>query len=443
MPTRRDVLAWGAAVAAAPALAACAESPGAARRTEQAERRPGQKVNLVFWSWVPLQKAVALWNRTHPDIHVEVQIIPASTSGGYQKMHASLKAGTPPDLAQVEFYALPEFMLVNGLTELTAYGADKLEGAYVDWQWRQGVFGDGVYAIPQASGPMGYYYRQDLFERWDVDVPRTWDEFRQAAIKIRKRGRGARICTFPPASAMWFAAFPWQRGAHWIQADLETDTWVVDIDGKESLEVADFWDGLVRDDLVALMPDLQGGWYRAVQTGDLVSWPSAQWGDALLRGNAPGTKGKWRVTQLPQWEPGATASSNYGGSSTAILQGTRHPVEALQFAHWLNTDPGSIDLLIGAGYGWPAARIELEQTALGKPDPFFGGQVYNRVFQESDRNVDTSWQWAPTTTQSFSHIQDAFGKAIAQREPLVDALRDAQGRVVDDLKAKGLKARGA
>lgn len=441
MPVRRKVLSWGAAAAAAPALAGCGESAGAARRTRQAPRRDGQKVELVFWTWVPLQKAVALWNRTHPDIHVQVQIVPANTQGGYQKMHSSLKAGSPPDLAQVEYYALPEFMLVGGLTNLSEHGADRLKGSYVDWQWKQGVFGGDVFAMPQGSGPMGYYYRKDLFERWDVEVPRTWDEFRKAAVKIKKRGGGAHITSFPPRNAMWYAAFPWQRGAQWIRS--EGDTWLVDINSKVSLEVADYWDGLIRDGLVKVMPDTQSGWYRALQTGQLASWPGAQWGDALLRSNTPGTKGKWRVAALPQWTEGEAASANWGGSSTAVLQGTRHPAEAIEFAHWLNTDPASIDLLVAAGYGWPAARIDLEKSALGKADPFFGGQRYNEVFQESDRHVDTSWKWAPTTIQSFEHIKDAFGRATAGHGTLVDALNDVQGRVLDDLQAKGLKARSA
>lgn len=439
MPTRRKVLAWGAAAAAAPALAGCGEKVGAARTTTATRRRPGQKVTLTFWTWVPLQKAVALWNKQNPDVRVDVQTVPANTSGGYQKMHSALTAGDPPDLAQVEYYALPEFMLVNGLTNLSEYGADELKGAYVDWQWQQGVFAGKTYAIPQASGPMGLFYRQDLFDKWDVGVPATWDEYRAAAVKIKKRG--SLITAFPPANAQWFAALPWQRGARWVTT--EGDTWVVDLTSPESLEVADFWDGMISDGLVSPIQDSQSAFFKGLQTGGLATWPGAQWYDALIRGNAPRTEGRWRVAELPQWERGAHASSNWGGSATAILQGSRHPVEALEFAHWLNTDPAAIDLLIAAGYGWPAARIELAGSALGKPDPFFGGQRYNEVFQLSDRNVDTSWRFAPTTTQSYAHVQDAFGRVLAGHGTLADALRDAEGKFVDDLKAKGLEARSA
>ncbi|MGP3775300.1 ABC transporter substrate-binding protein [Streptomyces sp. SDT5-1] len=438
-PTRRTLLTWAAAAAAAPALAACGESAGAARMTKDHRRAPGQKVTLRLWTWVPLQKAVALWNKRNPDIQVVAQMVPANTSGGYQKMHAAVKAGNPPDLAQVEYYALPEFMLEGGLTNLSEYGADDLKGHYVDWQWKQGVFAGGTYAIPQASGPMGLFHRKDLLEKWDIEVPRTWDAYRAAAKKVK--ARGAYMTAFPPSNAQWFASFPWQRGAHWVRT--EGDTWIVDLTSKESLEVADYWDGLVRDRLVLQTQDAQSAFYKGLQTGQLVTWPGAQWYDALIRGNAPRTKGKWEVSELPQWEEGAHASSNWGGSSTAVLQGSQHPVEALKVAHWLNTNPDSMKLLIEAGYGWPAAKIDLPRTPLGKPDPFFGGQRYNEVFQVSDRNVDTSWRYAPTTTQSFTHIQDNLALALAGKGTFVDALKDAQTKFVDDLKAKGLKARSA
>jgi multiple sugar transport system substrate-binding protein len=441
MPTRRKLLVAAATAAATPTLAACAEQAGAARTTKQARQVAGRRVNLVFWTWVPLQKAAALWNRKNPDIHVTVQMVPANTSGGYQKMHAALKAGNPPDLAQVEYYALPEFMLERGLTDLSEYGADKLKDHYVDWQWKQGVFAGRTYAIPQGSGPMGFFYRRDLYEKWDLEVPRTWDEFREAAKKIKKRSDGSYITAFPPVNAQWFASFPWQRGAHWVRT--EGNTWVVDLVSKESREVADFWDGMVRDKLVVLMQDSQSSFFKGLQTGQVASWLGAQWQDALIRGNAPGTKGKWRVAELPQWERGEHASANWGGSATAILQGTRHPAEALKFAHWLNTDPASIELLVEAGYGWPSAKLDMKGSPLGKPDPFFGGQVYNEVFQVSDRNVDTSWRFSPTTLQSYAHIQDNIGRAAAGHGTIQDALKDAQTKFVDDLKAKGLDARSA
>jgi multiple sugar transport system substrate-binding protein len=438
-PARRSLLGLGtAALVAGPALAGCARSATAARMTSEAPSR-GRRVELVFWTWVPLQKAVDLWNRTHPGIHVEVQLVPQNTHGGYQKMYSSLRAGNPPDLAQVEYQELPAFMLVQGLTDLTAYGADALREHYVPWQWQQGVFGGRVYTIPQASGPMGMFYRKDLLDRWGIEAPATWQEYEAAARAVRRRG--AYMCAFPPNQAGWLAAFAWQNGARWIRTD--GDTWIVDIDSSASRQVAAYWDRMVRDDLVVVEPDMQSGWYKDLQDGRVVSWLGPQWGAAILRGNAPVTQGTWRVAMLPQWRAGRAASANWGGSSTAILQGSRHPTEALRFAHWLNTDPRSIDLLVPAGYGWPAARNAFQGSALDEPDPFFGGQRYNTVFAESDKNVDNSWKWPPTTDALFSHLTDALEAAAAGHGTFTGALADVQTRAVDDLLAKGLQARSA
>lgn len=46
---------------------------------------------------------------------------------------------------------------------------------FFDFAWKQVTFGDtGVYAIPQDTGPMAMFYRKDLFEKYGVEVPKTW-----------------------------------------------------------------------------------------------------------------------------------------------------------------------------------------------------------------------------------------------------------------------------
>jgi multiple sugar transport system substrate-binding protein len=387
-----------------------------------------------------IDKAVDLFNRTHPNIRVKLNSITPGNSGGYAKMYSALKAGNAPDLAQVEFQELPGFLLEQGLVELSQYGANDAKDKFVDWQWEQSVFGDEVYAIPQASGPMGFYYRADLFEKWGIEPPTTWDEYRAAAEKIRKADPKAYIGTFPLTNSAWFTSLAWQAGAKWFGTD--GDTWTVNMADEGTLKVADYWEGMVRDKLVKTEPDFQSGWYKDLQQGEIVGWLSASWGDAILTGNAAKTKGKWRAAYLPQWEAGAKASSNWGGSTTALLEGTKHPREALEFAIWLNSDPESIDLLIAGGYGWPAATVGADAAALKQPAnaEFFGGQnIYEEVFAESDANVEKDWAWIPTTAAAYQHLNDGFAAAADGGGSFADAVRKAQQQVVADLEAKGLE----
>jgi multiple sugar transport system substrate-binding protein len=401
--------------------------------------KSGERVALTFWSWVPgIDKAVDLFNRTHPNIRVRLSTIPAGPNGGYAKMYSALKAGNAPDLAQVEYQELPGFVLQKGLVDLSKLDVKRYQDRFVDWQWRQGVFGDAVYAIPQASGPLGFFYRADLLEKWGIEPPTTWDEYRAAAEKIRSHG--AYIGTFPPANSAWFTSLAWQAGGRWFGT--QGNSWTVNMTDPNTLKVARFWDGMVRDKLVKTIPDFQNGWYKDLQDGDIVGWVSASWGDAILTGNAKRTKGDWRAAYLPQWQAGQQVSANWGGSSTAVLTDTKHAKEALDFAVWLNSDLKSINLLIKGGYGWPAAKVGTSAPALNAPVGFFGNQKIYDVFKRSDQNVDKQWGWIPTTAAAYDHLNDGFTKAVKGQGTFEDAVRKAQQQTVADLKAKGLQVAG-
>ncbi|GGO80027.1 ABC transporter substrate-binding protein [Wenjunlia tyrosinilytica] len=432
---RRTLLGSTAAAGLAAALAGCSSDSGGGEGSA-GSRRKGEKITLTFWTWVPgIDACVALWNKQNPDVQVKVEKVSPTNGAQYAKMHAALKAKNAPDLAQIEYQMVPSFLLDQGLVDLSKYGAGEHKDKFVGWQWQQSVFGDGVFAIPQDSGPMGMFYRSDLFDKWGIEPPATWAEYERAATKVR--AKGAWIATFPPMAGGWFTGLAWQAGAHWF--DTKGDTWIVDMTGQETRRVCDFWEGLVRGKLVKTEPDRQNAWYSDLQSGRIVTWVGAQWGNALLSGNAPGTAGKWRVAPMPQWDKGGKASANWGGSTTALMSGTKYPKDALAFAVWLNSAPESVALLPKAGVGWPAARAGSANPALDRPDDFFGGQKYNSVFAGTEQGVNTSWRWGPMMDATFQHLGDELTAAINGKGSFADALARVQRRTVDDLKAKGLK----
>lgn len=434
-PARRTVLG-GAAAAAGLALAGCGDS-GDDSGGKPAGRKKGEKITLTFWSWVPgIDKPVDLWNKENPDVQVALEKVSAVNGAQYAKMHAAIKAGNAPDLGQIEYAVVPSFLLDGGLTDLTEHGAARHRDKFVGWQWQQSVFDEGVYAVPQDSGPMGLFLRQDLFDDWGIDTPETWDDYEAAAKAIRKRG--AWIETFSATNGNRFAGYAWQAGARWF--DTSGDRWIVHIDDEPTLRVADFWEALVRQKLVRTVADRQNAWYKDVQSGDIVSWVGASWGDALLTGNAPGTAGKWRVAPLPQWKKGENAQANWGGSTTAVFKDSRYPEDALAFAVWLNSDPDSVKLLIQGGYGFPSAKAGFSAADLEGRKDFFGGQNYSQVFREAGRAVDTSWKWGPAVDTLYQRLGDAFTEAITGGGSFRGALAKVQEQTLADLKGKGLQA---
>src|SRR4030081_868151 len=54
-------------------------------------------VNLTFWSWVTgIDKSVALWNSTHPNIQVTLANV-GSGPTEYNKLYTAIKANNEPD----------------------------------------------------------------------------------------------------------------------------------------------------------------------------------------------------------------------------------------------------------------------------------------------------------------------------------------------------------
>ncbi len=395
-------------------------------------------VDLTFTTWVPgMDKVVDLWNEENPDIQVKVQTGPNGNSGTYQNFFNQLQAGNAPDLGQIEYDALPNFRVQDGLENIAACeNVADAEDQFVDWTWGQVTFGedDAVYAVPQDSGPMAMFYRKDLFEQAGIEVPTTWEEYAAAAEEIK--AQGSYITNFPRGDVNWFAGNVWQAGGQWFSNDDEG--WDVNLTGEESEQVANYWQGLLEKDQVSTLPSFSDEWNASFNEGDQWTWISAVWGASTLATGAPDTSGKWAVAPMPQWEDGGTAAGNWGGSSTAVLKGSDHPYEAAQFALWLNTDPEALALANELGGLYPAAKSATDLEAFSGGVEYFGGQKIYDVFSEASSNVDPNFTWGPTMTQTYTDVSDGFGKAIGGEGTLMDALTAGEEATVESLKSQSI-----
>jgi multiple sugar transport system substrate-binding protein len=395
-------------------------------------------VTLNFTTWVPgMDKVVELWNAENPDIQVQVQTGPNGNSGTYQNFFNQIQAGNAPDLGQIEYDALPNFRVQDGLENIAGCeGVADAQDQFVDWTWGQVTFGEegSVYAVPQDSGPMAMYYRADLFEAAGIEVPTTWEEYAAAAEQIK--AQGSYITNFPKQDVNWFAGMVWQNGGQWFANDGEN--WDVNLTSPESEEVATYWQDLLSKDLVSTLPSFSDEWNASFNEGQQWTWVSAVWGATTLSDGAPDTAGKWAVAPMPQWEDGGETAGNWGGSSTAVLKGSDHPAEAAKFALWLNTDPEALALANELGGIYPAAKSATELEAFAGGVDYYGGQKIYEVFADASANVDPNFTWGPTMTQTYTDVSDGFGAAIGGSGTLVDALETGQQKTIDSLKSQSI-----
>jgi len=196
-------------------LAACGGSPS---NGNVGSSSGGGMVKLTFASWVPgVDKAVALFNSSHPNIQVSVQSVPAGNNGTYAKFLTEIQAKNAPDLGQVEYQFLPTFEGTGGLLDMSAYNAGSIKNQFVPWTWSQSTQGNAIYAIPQDTGPMAMFYRADLFKKYNIAVPKTWDDYATAAAKLHAANSQYYITDFPPKEAGQYIGYAWQAGSKWFR----------------------------------------------------------------------------------------------------------------------------------------------------------------------------------------------------------------------------------
>ncbi|WP_309070844.1 extracellular solute-binding protein [Arthrobacter sp.] len=397
-------------------------------------------MDITFQSWVPnIDQAVDAYNDSQDEVNVTLETITAGPDGGYAKMLSAVQAGNPADVVQLGYDAIPDFLVNDALEDITEYVGDQ-EEKFVPWQWQTGVFNDSVYAVPQASGPLGQFYRKDIFDSLGIEYPTTWDEYYEAAKKIRASDPDRYITAFAFNQAPWLIGLSQQGGGNWFTP--ENDAWTVTINDDETLKVAEFWQKMIDEDLVKIEADFSSEWNADIQSGNVVTWISGSWADAILRGTAPDTAGQWAVGAVPQWKAGENVSATWaGGSASAVLKGSDNPKEAAEFAAWLNSDPESVSILTSVGAGWPAIADTASIASL-QDDPevfaFYGGQDIWDVFAESDKNVDNSWKWPPLSSTLFASLSDNVKSAVESGTPLTDAYDKTQDEMSSALKDKGI-----
>ncbi|RLP76915.1 extracellular solute-binding protein [Mycetocola tolaasinivorans] len=431
--TRRHLVALGFAGLGTALLSGCT-TPGQLGRGGALNPSSPEVVTLNYWTWLKDMQPVAdIWNRNNPHIQVRVTPIPQGNNGGYQKMYAALAAGGGPDLGQVEYRNIPEFLLAGGLTNIADAGALALKPRYDPTLWQQVSFLDGVYALPQDSGPMALYYHRPLLESVGATPPKTWEEWAEIAVELRQK-RAWMDC-FSLSDAGPFISYATQAGARWVTP--ERDGWRVNLLDEPTLTVARFFDrALDRKLLLTEYGPFSPPWFAAAAADRIASVTSASWADAIIA-DIQGGAGKWGVAPMPRWGHTGYGSSALGGSTVGVLAHGKHPREAVEFAAWLTSERAGIDAEISRGIGW-SPTPDYIGAARSKPAPFFGGQRYNEEIMipaAADQNPD--WSWWPITQQSFNILADEFRKKAAGQS-LVDGLRSAERLIIRAMRNKGL-----
>ncbi|MFJ3306980.1 ABC transporter substrate-binding protein [Streptomyces sp. NPDC086549] len=428
---RRRLVTTAVAVAlGATALAACGSSDNS--KTESGP------VSLTYWTWTPgMDKVVDLWNKG-PGKKDQITVTVKKQASGdtlVTKILTAHKAKKAPDLVQAEYQALPTLVSNDALADISKEVGDA-KSKFADGVWQQTTLGtDAVYAVPQDIGPMMFYYRADLFKKYGLKVPTTWEQFAETARALKKKAPDKALTTFSANDSGLFAGLAQQAGAKWWTTS--GDKWKVAIDDAATQKVAKFWGGLVKEGAIDNQAMYQPAWNKALDTGKEIAWVSAVWAPGTLTTAAPDTKGKWAMAPLPQWSETEHVTGSWGGSSTAVTTDSQHQAAAAKFAAWLNTDGDALNALAKEGGIYPASTSAQTSGAFSNPPAFFSNQAdfYTKAAEIAKTTAPSAW--GPNVNVAYATFNDAFGTAAKNKSDFAAALKTMQDATVADMKKQG------
>ncbi|MCZ0984627.1 ABC transporter substrate-binding protein [Streptomyces diastatochromogenes] len=446
--SRRLFLTATGAVSLGAALSACGGGSGDGGGSSSSTKPVGQAdidkamktpTELTFWTWVPdIEQEVALFEKKYPAIKVKV-VNAGQGVQHYTKLRTAIKAGKgAPDVAQMEYQAIPTFTITDSLLDLRPYGASGLKDTFVDWTWGQVSGPEGeIWAIPQDTGPMGMLYRADIFDKHGIEPPKTWDDFAAAARRLHKADLDVYITNLAANEAAAWHGLLWQAGAKPYATSGKGNV-SIDVDDAISKKLAAYWGGLAQEGVIGVEPDFTDAWFSALNRGKYATWITAAWGPVFLSGAAKSTAGKWRAAPLPQWDAAKPSSGNWGGSTSAVIKATRNPIAAAVFAQFLNSDPESAQLLNTKQSFFPATKRLLADPDFAADAPaFYGGQKVNQVFARIGETVSRDFQWPPFLDQAVTDWTETVGTSLAKKKDSVAALDAWQTRLTTYAKAQG------
>lgn len=436
---------FGAAVASTLALtlSACGGTPSSSPSADAStgastSSGTGESTELTVWAWEPtLTPVVEAFEKANPDIKINLENV-GGAGDTYTKLDNAISAGSgAPDIAQIEYYAVGQYAIPGKLADLSQFGAADLKDTYTTGTWNAVTLAESgkVYGLPVDSGPMALFYNDEVYKKAGVTAPpATWEEFYEAAKKIRALGPNSYI-TSDNGDAGFATSMMWLAGAKPFGVEGQNVT--IDLGDAGVVTFAEFWQKLIDEDLInTKVSGWSDDWFKGLGDGSIASLITGAWMPANLIGSAPGAAGKFRVAATPVPEAGTKANSENGGSSIAILESSQKKEAAYKFLQYVSSGDGVAIRVAGGNF--PATKAELaDEKWTSYTDEYFGGQEYNKVLAQAAADVLPGWSYLPFQVYANSIFGDKVSGAYTGSGKLTESFKAWQSDLEAYAKQNG------
>ena len=267
---------------------------------------------------------------------------------------------------------------------------------FVEGRWALYTHKEAIYGVESALTAVVYYYQPELFERYGVELPETWNEFVSAGRELAENG--VSIGIMDDNSGGLFSMMFLQRGGQFFDRDAN----LVFDEGenrRHAVAVLEILRELI--DAGALLDVLGNEFWgstipSAFASGRAAGIVAPDWyNTSLLQPGSEQMSGQWRAAPMPIWTdtPGSFSTSVWGGTGFMITRASEYPEIVWEIIDdGYMTLEGQLDRYDTIGF-YPTMY-----EALGHPEvteqehPFFGGQRIGEVFSAVALDTPPLWQ---------------------------------------------------
>lgn len=293
-------------------------------------------------------------------IKVNISLMPDEN-----KLIMAVSAGTQPDVALgVSAWRPYDYALRNAVVDLKEFDTFKdvatrfNEGAFL-----QLVYENGVYGLPETQNFSILFYREDVMNKLNIEIPDTWDDVLSILPELQRYGLNFFV---PLSTAGAFKGF------------IQTMPFIKQYQGKiysdDALETAIDSEEVIR--AMTLMSDLYtiyslprevGSFYNSFRYGDLPIGVGDFGMYVRLLHAAPEIAGLWKIALLPgvKQENGIVDRSFEGAATSGIIfKKSKKQQDAWKFLDWWTEKDTQVmyanNLInsMGPEYMWNTSNVE-------------------------------------------------------------------------------------
>ncbi len=263
-------------------------------------------------------------------IDVRIDVVSASLING-------ILSGNFPDLSLHLARTEPVNLGIRGaLYDLTNFSdCDEVLKQFQTTSEEPYRYGDALYALPDTQSYFLMYYRKDIMENLGLDVPKTWNEFKHAAMVIQRNNMNVyvpytQITTATTVntgigSLNLLPTLMAQNGLSLYNDEKNATA----LNNKPAIEVFDFWTDLYTE--YGYLKEAE--FYNRFRVGvvPLGIAPLATYMN--LYSAAPEIAGRWAVGLVPASENGDRSIAG-AGTGCGIISKSSNKDEAWEFLKW-------------------------------------------------------------------------------------------------------------